>query len=463
MRHNTVTILKNIIANLFIGWLAVNICRIAPATEVSSVTDTCSSNPFEFQLDQPVPNDLGGLFVHDLNNDGLMDFVVTSKNHIGAYDHSGKKLWVRAVPIKLFGYLHHPSALAGDIDNDGKQEIGYLTPGKIIIVNGATGIQERALPCYENVEAIAIANLRGKGEADAILQFSQTKIKAISLADGSQLWQTDEFKGIEHSPVRLADLDKDGLDEIAGANIIDENGNKINSWDLGDVYRSMDSIVIADIVPGLPLEVALAEQRGSNSHTDVVNADTIIFRSLNPWNWEDPDKLAVGDFDAGRPGLEIFNRSSGGDGTGPRSKAEPYANEECPWVLDSKGALISKYYINDQKPSWWTGRGLEEICRIDWDGDAEEEIVGKERHTNGAGAVVNPITGEFKKVFPGRFVRIYAADIRGDYREEVIAIDQNGSIRVFCNNAPNTNPQKPRYWEQQHYRRQKQNWNYYSP
>jgi hypothetical protein len=61
------------------------------------------------------------------------------------------------------------------------------------------------------------------------------------------------------------------------------------------------------------------------------------------------------------------------------------------------------------------------------------------------------------------YSRIYAADVQGDYREEVITIDEDNYVKVFWNEANNPNPEKPRYWAQQHYRRQKQNWNYYSP
>ena len=131
-----------------------------------------------------------------------------------------------------------------------------------------------------------------------------------------------------------------------------------------------------------------------------MNPERIVFRALNPWNWEDPDKLAVGDFDPSRPGLEIFNRSSGGDGVCPRGREEPYVEEEGPWVLDATGQLLAKYYINDYKPPWWTGHGIEEICRIDWDGDAADELVAKERHKNGAGAIVDAMTGS-----SGRYLR----------------------------------------------------------
>ena len=82
---------------------------------------------------------------------------------------------------------------------------------------------------------------------------------------------------------------------------------------------------------------------------------------------------------------------------------------------------------------------------------------------NGAGAIVDPITGEFKKIFPAKAVRIYAVDIIGDYREEVVLLDESGKIKIFWNEEPKLKPKKERYWGQQHYRRQKQNWNYYSP
>ena len=404
------------------------------------------------------------MFAHDVNADGAMDLVVISEDHIGAYACTGRTMWARKVNIRLFDYLHHPSAIAGDMDGDGEAEVAYFTADdQLEILDGKTGAVEKTIPVQGKPVAMAIANLRGLGDRDILLQYSQTDLKAIRADDGTTLWETDEYRGIEHSPLRQADLDGDGLDEVAGASIIDHDGAKMNRWDLGGVYRAADSIVIADIVPGFPLEVALAEQRGAASHTDVVNHEGIVFRALNPWNWEDPDKLAVGDFDPRRPGLEIFNRSSGGDGTAPRGNEEPYSDEEAPWVLDADGTLICKYYVNDTKPPWWTGHGLEEICRIDWDGDDEDEIVGKERHRNGAGAIVDPITGKFKNTFRARAARIYAADVLGDYREEVIVLDEEGSVKVFWNDEANGNRPKARYWTQPHYRRQKQNWNYYSP
>ncbi len=415
-------------------------------------------------LDQPLPESGGGFFAHDLDGDGARDLVVTSEGHIGAYTVSGERLWVHETAIYLWDYTHHPSAIAGDLDGDGAQEIAYLTPERdIAILDAATGEPEKTLEVGGEAVAIAIADLRGEGDRDILVQYSQTEVAAIRADTGELLWETGEYKGIEHSPLRQADLDGDGLDEVAGAAIIDHDGSILSPYDLGDTYRSMDSIVIADVVPGLPLEVGLAEQRGANSHTVVVAPDHVVFRTLNPWDWEDPDKLAIGDFDAARPGLEVFNRSSGGDGTTPRGDDEEHASEEAPWVLDATGELLSKYYVNDRKPDWWTGHGIEEICRLDWDGDAVDELVGKERHKNGAGCIFDALTGKFRVVFPARAMLIYAADMLGDSREEVAILDASGTLRVLSNAAPNPHPERPSPWAAQHYARQKQNWNYYSP
>jgi hypothetical protein len=218
------------------------------------------------------------------------------------------------------------------------------------------------------------------------------------------------------------------------------------------------------------LEVVLAETHHQTvSNSIIVNEDRIITLTPPAWSGDDPDKLAVGDFNTNREGLEVFCRSSGGDGTCSRQEVDIY--ELCPWAHDAKGNVLNKYLLNDipSKPSWWTTGGIEEIVRIDWDGDDTDEILGKERfasspdYVGGAVAVLNPITGEFKKVFQAEAIRAYAADILGDYREEIIVVEFSTSkVKIFWNDQPNTNS-KPRYWEKNEYRRQKQNWNYYSP
>ena len=59
--------------------------------------------------------------------------------------------------------------------------------------------------------------------------------------------------------------------------------------------------------------------------------------------------------------------------------------------------------------------------------------------------------------------KFYVADVSGDYREEMIVYNgETQQIEVYWNPASNRNS-KPRYWEQNVYRRLKDNFNYYSP
>jgi len=645
-------------------------------------------NPIEFEVDPGFyDNNGGGIFVHDLDGDGLMDFVLTSEqaNKIGwlaAYDHWGNKLWSKT-GVKMFNYMHHPSAIAGDMDGDGRQEVAYLKRttnaniDNIVIADGATGVQEKTVTTGASlngqpVAGMGIVNLRGLGDRDVVVQYRRSDnkdpLKAINLETGAVLWTNNNYISAEHSLFRQADMDGDGKDDIAGIILLDENGNKMHTWDLSDIGANkytIDSIVIADVytpdVPypklaecnnnydcrdkdqcspdgtccsptctpcvihycdqgtcrvmeptgkpvfkvapstcavnqdctfkvvsdspyqgaeiryhfswgdstsewagyfiegteitvrhqykqtgsftvtvyaedlgciesqrtqhtvqvtgtdlaGLdydplqdnyvsisfsgpegdpegkrisfqsatnPLEVILAETAGAGSRTIVVNRDRIVMAPLNPWNYDDPDKLAVGNFRTNRPGLEIFARSSGSDGTCDRASVSP--NELCPWVNDAQGNVINKYYLYDvpTRPSWWSVNGIDEVVRIDWNGDYRDEIVGKERHKYvdgvwryGSVAILDAVTGAFEKVFPSdlKAMRVYAADILGDYREEVIVVectnevcyDNSGSptkVKIFWNSQPNTYS-KPSYWDKQYYRRQKQNWNYYSP
>lgn len=64
--------------------------------------------------------------------------------------------------------------------------------------------------------------------------------------------------------------------------------------------------------------------------------------------------------------------------------------------------------------------------------------------------------------FKERADRLYVADVAGDWREELIVLSGN-ELRIYQNEAKNPNPDRPRLWTKQHYRRAKSVWNYYSP
>jgi hypothetical protein len=437
------------------------------------------SNPYTIRLNQPVLADdpRGSLFAHELDGDGLMDFVVTGPNVVGAYDHWGNLLWKVADPIHLPGAANGgrnypgsnaPGAIAGDLDRDGAAEVAYLTDaGDLVIRDGASGARERTWS-FPGAQALSVANLRGQGETDAVLQYGQSEVRGVNLRNGNQLWRSTEWRGIEHSQVRTTDVDGDGRDEVLGAVFLDDDGSRLSGWDLqaqGHAISGLDSLAIGAVIPGGPVEVAFAEQGGKNQ-TVLVNHRRYLWGrgggpipALGDCAREiDPDKVAVGDFDPALPGLEVFARSACG---------------RFPWVHGADGAVIARWSVEDRAPpGWYLGGpplarsegGIDVVRAIDWRGRTKRYLLLKERHLDRRAAIVEPLSGRFLRVFDVRASRLYAADVSDDHREEVIVLEAGarGTIRIFANEAA-APPPRPRPWTDPVYRRVRQNWNYYSP
>ncbi len=427
-------------------------------------------NPFVIALRTP-PDDsgLGGVVVADVNNDGLLDYLVTKPGSVGAYDHFGKVLWLKKTDVRLAAPAeskglpgwHGPGICAGDVDGDGRTEVLFLTgDGKVHICDGATGEEERALRPWEPEEIehwqhLVIANFRGRGDRDLLLQACQKApgykmgrylaAFAIENLDGKPLWYTDSYLGCAHNGARVADIDGDGKDEVLGGTIFDEDGSRTKM-----VYPKFrghfDSIYVYDVRPDVPgLEVVLLEE-GSNC-VACVTKDEVLWRT--DFKRQEPQNAAIGNFDPERPGLEIWCRSR-------------YNEHQKPWTFDARGKVISTYNMDDVAPKGWTVRGVEVICAIDWEGGEKQLAAAKERHRSGDICIFDPITGRFIKRWKEHADRIYIADVSGDWREEIIVL--NGSeLHIYHNDAPNPNPPRPRQWTKNHYRRSKMTWNYYSP
>ena len=441
------------------------------ATPVRVTAVQYPQNPFVIRLAQKVPAGYsgGGMIAHDVDNDGRMDLVLGTQYAVGAYAHDGRTLWVvtpgvyRAAEWESLAGGKRPGVMAGDMDGDGRQEVAYVSrSGTLRILDGETGVEKRRLSVGEAQVAI-IANIRGLGDQDAVLQADQTTLTAIRLDTGEQLWTTREFRGIDKRPARAADLDGDGKDEFVGSNIIGTDGRVAHSWDLirdrpGFWWHDIDSVAIGDIIPGGKLEAAIAEQGGHNE-VIVFNQDAIQWGRFNAANRccqitkgkecieIDPDKVALGDF-AGDAALEIF---------------APSACGRAPWVLDSTGQVVASWIVDEVKPADWTIDGIEDIFGIDWFGDGHQRLLAKERFLDdGDIAIIDAMTGQFQRRYRVNVVRVYAADVSGDYREEAIALDQDGTLKIFWEESP-APLKRTGYWSRQYYRRQKQNWNHYCP
>ncbi len=437
------------------------------------------SNPTAFTLVQPPADEsAGGITVADLDGDGLLDFLYTTPGSVGAYDHWGRPLWVQETDIRVSGSsereglpgIHHPGVQAADVDGDGEVEAVFLLQdGALQVVEGRSGKTKLAArpPVFgeaERWESFILCNLRGQGDRDIVLQATNPQgyrvghyLQAMRMEalEDKPLWRRDDFGALAHGPARAADLNGDGRDEIAGFTIVLPDGTSPTRWRYppisdeiaGGASFHIDSLFIYDVRPDLPgLEVVLLEE--GRNYVALVNLTYGIVWHVEHER-EEPQNAAVGDFDPGRPGLEIWCRSR-------------YNEHQKPWLFDSQGQAIFRYEMDEVAPPGWTVRGIEEIAVIDWTGHPKQLAAAKERHKQGDVCIFDPMTGKFLVHLKEQAARLFVADVSGDWREELLVVSGN-EVHIYWNEAPNPNPERPRLWESNHYRRSKMNWNYYSP
>ena len=137
----------------------------------------------------------------------------------------------------------------------------------------------------------------------------------------------------------------------------------------------------------------------------------------------------------------------------------PVNGYQKPFVLDSRGSVISDYSTADVMPDGWTPMGLQVCQMIHWDGTAKALVVATERERNGNVGIFDPIGGKFLLHLKNQMAdRLYVADVSGDWREEFIILNGN-ELHVYHNSARNPNPNRRRFWIDAHYVRNKMTWN----
>ncbi len=488
---------------VFLGlFIIFNWLYVASLHRKSFALPYSTINPKTIQLDLPTEDDrAGGLITADVDNNRQKDFIITKPHHIVVYTHYGKKLWAHQLDIQVTGKaeseglpgLHGSGLQAADMDGDKKTEILFLTKDNTLhIIQGDNGAIKQSIKlespsgtkCWEH---LVIANFRGQGDRDLLLQATNAKgyrmgryLAAYSIDDLLQeknpqpLWTRDDFIPNAHSGARIADLDGDGKDEVLGGTIVSSQGNILFELPIGLQQRPhIDSIYVADVRPDIPgLEVVALEE--GLHHKAIFSSNNPISKLTNRiinhltkrgervflynaagliwethYKYQEPQNAAVGDFDPNRPGLEIWCRSR-------------YNKHQKPFVFDARGKLIANYEMDKVAPEDWTVRGVEVIFTIDWTGEPRQLAVAKERHKSGDVAIFDPISGQFLYRFQEEADRLYVADVSGDWREELIVLNGN-QLRIYSNPESNQNPNHPRLWTQNHYRRSKMTWNYYSP
>ncbi len=470
--QTTKTLLKLFLVNAMCGMFFVFLSNSLGATEEPIQPRIV---PLDFSVGE---GGEGSVITADLEGDGELDFIVTAPGKIGGYRQDGEKLWLLDVDVRvsagssesrgLPGH-HAPGVQVADIYGDGQANLLYLDQSSTVHIHDA-GSGEKIGSVHvpppegaERWEHLVVANLRGEGDRDLVLQATNAEgyrvgryvaAYAIEELDEEPLWETDHFGALAHGPLRIADLNGDGRDEIVGFTLFGPEGTQtswqyppISSEYAGGASFHIDAIVIEDVQPEVPgLEVVFLEE--GRNYIGLANFEHGLL-----W-WEtneriEPQNAAVGEFDLSKPGLEIWCRSR-------------YNTNQKPWVMDAQGEIISRYGFSEVAPSDWTDRGVEVMVAIHWTGEEKQLIAAKERHTSGDVCVFDALSGEFVLRLEEQADRLYVADVSGDWREEIIVINGN-ELRIYENPASNPRPDHPRLWEQQRYQRNKMSWNYYSP
>ena len=406
----------------------------------------------------------------DVDDDGKMDYLVTVPGHLAVYGNSGRKLWIKKTNIGVGGQSESqglpghcgPGVAAGDVDDDGKCEVVFLTKDSVVhIVNGKSGKEEaRAKPPYPKGaarwEVAMIADFRGTGgDGDILLQATNKDgyrmgkfLAAYAVRElikgGKPLWRSDKFVSCAHNAARLADINGDGRDEVLGATILSADGKLLARAVSGRWH--MDSVFVADVRPDKKgLEVVMLEE-GAN-HVQVVGVEGPVWRKH--FKKQEPQNAAVGRFKQGSNEVFIWCRSR-------------YNEHQKPFVFNSAGRKVFDYTMDDVAPAGWTASGVEVIYTIDWTGKKQQLACAKERHESGDVCIFEPLTGKFVKRWKEKADRLYVADVTGDWREEIIVLNGN-ELHIYRNREPNPRPGMKPLWANRNYRRLKQCHNYYSP
>jgi hypothetical protein len=431
-------------------------------------------NPFVIRVEIPVPRDAedsaGGIIVADLTGDGRPDYLVTAPGRVMAYANDGRKLWLMQAEVMVGAAAeghglpghHGPGVQAVDVDADSRAEVLFLTRDRTLhVVQGDTGRQKwQAKPPHpegaERWEHLAVADFRGRGDRDLLLQATNAGgyrmgryLAAYAIEDLRQgkyqpLWQRGDFLACAHNGARVADLDGDGRDEVLGGTIVSPEGRMLFRVPL---RGHIDSIYAADVRPDLPGLEVVALEEGGPQRVFLYNRQRLIWETHH--RNQEPQNAALGEFDLASPGLELWCRSR-------------YDEHQKPFVFDAGGRVIADYELSKVAPADWTVKGVEVINAIHWTGQPRQLAAAKERHKSGDVAIFDPMTGRFVERFKERADRLYVADVSGDWREEVIVL-AGGELHIYHNPAPNPRPDRARLWTQDHYRRAKMTWNYYSP
>jgi len=180
------------------------------------------------------------LRVGDINGDGLLEILLIQPkktsddrffpheiNFLAAFSKSGELLWSIGESDTESDFLEEfnlPCQIF-DIDNDGNNEVLYISGGEFIVLDGTSGSIKKKypLPSPDACDAIIIADLEGKGYPNNIILKNRFHQLWAMDSNFNVMWTHKGNIGLYPWPY---DINGDGRDElIAGYTVLSGDGD----------------------------------------------------------------------------------------------------------------------------------------------------------------------------------------------------------------------------------------------
>lgn len=402
----------------------------------------------------------------DLDNDGdPRDFIRhVNSNRMQAFKFTGdgvELLWdyESGLELPLPSERYFYKYVIWDLDGDGRSEVAgaFATAAgtmEMRLLDGATGEIKASAPLpVDNPESdhrnralrmkTVLADLEGDGTpSELVLVDERHSAGEVYVFDAAltPLWSTegDETDIIyAHYPWPY-DLDGDGRDELLGKYVLDAEGTRGSrltplEWGEADEYFDhLDRAMVGDFMPERSGPELLISYE--HLHASMLDAVTLEAIWTSPGVHKDAKILAVGEFFPEHDGIETMVEWAITD------------DEKYQVTLDQNGKEIHRTEIT-------ANAGY----AFDWDGDRTTDEVFEAKYGGvtdveaGVEIEIRDFYREDANEAHAEDMRIYmhALDMLGDYREEVLALDENELLIYGASGtAPADHPspfEDPRY------------------